>query len=367
MKILHRYIVGRVVVSSTIAITVLTLVLVFGNAFKRIFDLLLHNEVPLWVIFKMIALLIPQALTFTIPWGILVGILIVFGRLSHDLELQAVHSSGIGLAPLIAPVVLFSLVVTLICFYNNAVLAPRAMASFKMTLLNLGKDNPTAFIQAGQVVDRFPGYRIYVGKKNKNEVEDIHIWELDKSGDIRRAIRADRGVISADLKDLALTITLTNVRQEEKTDTGQVQVGIRAQQLPLAISLKEALDTSKIQKNVSTNTLKQLGSNIFNIRAVGMSLMPLLTELQKRFSFSFAPFTFALVGIPLALQFHRRETSIGIVLSLGIVISYYLMVILAMALKDKAAAYPELIVWAPNLIFQALGFFLLWRANYQKV
>jgi lipopolysaccharide export system permease protein len=91
--------------------------------------------------------------------------------------------------------------------------------------------------------------------------------------------------------------------------------------------------------------------------------VPLLTEFQKRMAFSFAPFTFVLMGIPLAIRFHRKETSIGVLLSFGVVMAFYMMQILAMALKEKAVAYPELIVWLPNIIFQLVGFWLLWRAN----
>jgi lipopolysaccharide export LptBFGC system permease protein LptF len=35
----------------------------------------------------------------------------------------------------------------------------------------------------------------------------------------------------------------------------------------------------------------------------------------------------------------------------------------AEALKEKAGAYPELLIWMPNLIFQALGFWLIYKVN----
>jgi len=64
---------------------------VLGNAFKQIFELLVNDEMPISLVFKMVGLLVPQALTFTMPWGILVAALIVFGRMSQDLELQAIR------------------------------------------------------------------------------------------------------------------------------------------------------------------------------------------------------------------------------------------------------------------------------------
>lgn len=370
VRVLHTYVISRVAVTALASIIVLTLILVLGNAFKRIFEVLANNDVPLYIIVKMIVLLIPQVLTFTVPWGLLMGVLIVMGRMSHDNELQAVYSSGIGLIPLIAPIILLSLIVTLFCFYNNAALAPSAMTDFKLQIIDLGRNNPTAFVKAGEPITQFSGYRLYIGKKNATMINDVFIWETRSDGIPHRSIRAERGSIAADLEQLSLTLTLYNVRQDERADgppsLNHIQSGMRAQQLPITISLKDALDANKIDENISINTLGKLSSKLFNRRLPQVNVMPLLTELQKRVAFSFAPFTFILVGIPLALQFRRRETSVGLVLSLGIAITYYLIVILAMALKEKAGAYPDLIVWLPNIIFQGLGFFLLWRANYKQ-
>lgn len=91
--------------------------------------------------------------------------LIVFGRMSQDLELQAIRAAGIGLVPLVAPVILFGLFLSAVCFYNNAVVVPMTLQKFKSVLLDIGRDNPAFLIRAGEAMDRFPGYRIYIGKR----------------------------------------------------------------------------------------------------------------------------------------------------------------------------------------------------------
>ncbi|NBT24279.1 LptF/LptG family permease [bacterium] len=96
MRILYRYLTGQMMAATAGAVAVLSLIIVLGNAFKQIFELLVNDELPISLIFKMVGLLIPQALTFTMPWGILVAALIVFGRMSQDLELQAIRAAGIG-------------------------------------------------------------------------------------------------------------------------------------------------------------------------------------------------------------------------------------------------------------------------------
>lgn len=367
MKILDRYLLGQIFWATLGACGTLTVLLVVMNAFRRVFDLLVNNEVPFFTIVHMVLLLVPQVLTFTIPWGFLVALLLVLGRMAHDLEILALRAAGLGLVPFVAPVILFSLVLSLLCFYNNAVLAPRCITAFKEVLVDLGRNNPTALIRAQEPITQFPGFRIYVDKKYGNTVEGISIWELGKDNIPKRNIRADRGQISADLQAMVLTITLFNARIEERgsdpTNLSKIQTGMRASQLPLPVPLRQMLERQGRPKS-SNQTIGELTEQIFSggVERAG-AMVGLLTEFQKRVAISVACFTFALVGIPLAVYTQRRETSVGFGLSLGVVVVYWLLILVADALKEKAAAYPELIIWMPNLLFQALGFWLLHKVN----
>ncbi len=87
------------------------------------------------------------------------------------------------------------------------------------------------------------------------------------------------------------------------------------------------------------------------------------TEMSKRLSFSLASFAFALIGVPLAITAHRKETSIGFLLSLAVAVTYFFFIIIANAVREKPAWHPELLMWVPNFLCMTLGGWLFFRMS----
>jgi lipopolysaccharide export system permease protein len=89
------------------------------------------------------------------------------------------------------------------------------------------------------------------------------------------------------------------------------------------------------------------------------------TEINKRFSFPFSCLAFAIIGVPLGVTAHRRETSIGFAMGLIVAITYFLFVILGDTLRGSPKFHPELLVWFPNVLFGVLGLALFRRLSRQ--
>src|SRR5207248_10026494 len=89
------------------------------------------------------------------------------------------------------------------------------------------------------------------------------------------------------------------------------------------------------------------------------------TEINKRFSFPFACVAFAIIGVPLGVTAHRRETSIGFAMGLIVATTYFPFVIIGDTLRGNPHAHPELLVWFPTVLSIVLGALLFRRLARQ--
>lgn len=370
MITLYRHLLREILATTLIAIGILTFVLVLGNIFTRLFDLIVNHDVPHWFIWEFILMLIPFSLVFTLPWGLLTAIMIVFGRMSADSELVAIRASGISLSSLIAPVLLLAVLASGVCFVMNSYLAPFAMDRIKSMVYNLAREAPGALFDDDTVIDQFPDKRIYVARKEGNVVYNLHVWDLDDRKRPIRSFRASKGEITPDEANNAITLKLHDARMEQRNEgkpfeLSMIGLGRRFDEFPLRISLSELMEKANRAKSDSALPLSHLIGRISRGREKPADYVwsGTLTEIQKRVAASFSCITFTLIGIPLAIRSHRRETSIGVALSFGVVFAYYFLIMVAETYKSTPGAFPELIIWAPNVVFQLLGLLALVRVS----
>src|SRR5207249_4778240 len=144
MKLIDRFVSRELVVNVLFAIAVLSLVLVVGNIFRKLLPLLVNHDVPMEYLITFIAYVLPFSLIFTIPWGLLTAILLVFGRLSADNELVALRSNGVSVTRVCIPLAGIGLLCTGLCLWLNVQVAPAAQERLRSTIFDLATRNPMA-------------------------------------------------------------------------------------------------------------------------------------------------------------------------------------------------------------------------------
>src|SRR6185503_5031663 len=128
MRILTRYILREVISHAAIGVAVFTFVL-FTRDLGHILDLVVRNSAPLPSVLEILLYTLPVAFTYTIPMGVLVGILIGLSRLAADSEITAMRASGIGVWTFLRVVSIFVLVGWALAMVNSVYLAPMSQAA----------------------------------------------------------------------------------------------------------------------------------------------------------------------------------------------------------------------------------------------
>jgi len=368
MRLIDRFISRELIVNILFAIVVLSLVLVVGNIFRKLLPLLVNHDVPAEYLITFIAYVLPFSLIFTIPWGMLTAILLVFGRLSADNELIALRSNGVSVTRVCVPLVFIASISTVICLWLNVKVAPAAQERLRSTIFDLATRNPMALFGSDQVIDQFPGRKIYVGKKEGNKLDNILVFEMNDSGMPMKVTFAKTGMLEADLANKRILMHLYNARYQQRDqgdpfDLRKIRDGINMAEGTLPISLDELYEREKKRPSRSALSIQQLIDQLKTGDKRERSASR--TEINKRFSFPFSCLAFALIGVPLGVTAHRRETSVGFLMSLVVAVVYFLFIIIADTLRGNPRLHPELLVWFPNVLFLALGAWMFWRLSKQ--
>jgi lipopolysaccharide export system permease protein len=135
------------VVLTWLAVTGILLVLLLTNQLARVLQRAAENQYPQSVVLELIWLGALQNLTVIMPVGLLLGVVLAFGRLYHDSEMAAALACGVGPSAMYVPVSIVMLLVTAIMTWLTLFLAPGAIAqslSLRREALQQGQFAPVA-------------------------------------------------------------------------------------------------------------------------------------------------------------------------------------------------------------------------------
>src|SRR2546426_12515517 len=126
MRIISRY-VFREILSSAMLGTLLATFVIFLQRVDKYFELLVRSSARTGTVLELFALALLPVLPLTVPFGVLVGILIGLGRMSTDGEITAMRAAGVSSRSVIPPVLTFALLATILTATASLWLTPRAL------------------------------------------------------------------------------------------------------------------------------------------------------------------------------------------------------------------------------------------------
>jgi lipopolysaccharide export system permease protein len=381
----------QVLATLAMTVAVFTFVLLLANVLKEILALLVNRHISLMLAGEAIALLIPFVLVFALPMGMLTAALLVFGRFSADNELTAARASGVSLIALISPILLMSVVFSGVCAVVNMHLAPYCRIAYKRLLFDFTTQQAGLLIPEKTFIKDFPNFIVYAGEVDDSNLRDVVVYNLNDDR-VESYIRASEGRFEVDRARQIVRVFLNDawsvsVKEVEVQKGESRPVEAHFEQIVHSFTNNPA-SGKRDRLRLTDMTFLQLRSQLAELeRQLGKAeakpstgaassharaqleekrenlTLPIRVQLNRQVAFSFACIGFTLVGIPLGIRAHRRETTFGIAMALVLVLVYYAFFIFAEAMDTRAEWMPHIVLWLPNFIFQAVGGILLWRAN----
>jgi len=349
------------------AVLVLVLVLVLGNLFKKIQPLLVEHKAPLSMLVRFVISVVPMSLMYTLPWGFLSAVLVVFGRMSAHQEITSFRVAGVSLVRLSLPVFVIGALLSLVSLWLNINVVPNAKASSKQLLYEQASRDPDSLLKPGAASGSFRSdkneeQKVLIEGKEGEWVKGFHFYQLPATeSEDRVYVYASRAALSIDRDKSQLRVKLEDAYFETHKASGGVDMVFADQAEPLLIDLK---NTQSKEKKVSGMTNAEIRAHLNSgENLTEKNRIKLKAALIKRYSFSMACLAFAFIAVPLGLGARRKDTSRGLVISLIIGTIYFVMSIVAEEFKSVEGA--TLMLWAPNICCVVIGLILFQRAKFK--
>jgi LPS export ABC transporter permease LptF/LPS export ABC transporter permease LptG len=355
MRLIDRYICRQIFSHALLGLGIFSFVF-FVPQLVRLMDLIVRHPASWSTIGILFLSTLPAILSFTLPIGVLVGVLIALGRLSADSELVAMSALGMGRRRLVVPVGILAVGATLITSLMTLWLGPLSVRTFRTIEDQLRTGQASNQVAPRVFDERFPRMVLYINDIDSASThwKGVFLAGTD-SKDISRLTLAEEAIVIADPKEGKLELHLRNgsVHEFSPSDPGRYSLSAFGQRdLPVEIKGSEVDRVS--EPGIPGRTMSAL------LRE-RRSQPDARVEIQRRISFPFACISFALLAMPLGARPRRGGRAAGFLITLLLVSGYYLMFTLGAGLARQGSIPVWAGIWAANIFTAGLGLILLPR------
>ncbi len=364
LRLVDRYLVREMLFPFALAVAGFVLFIIL-NLIPQLSDFMIDRNIPLSVLFQMVAYRMPELLVYGLPVGVLFAIFWALGRLSHDRELIALQAAGLSLRRLMLPVLLMGLIAAMAAFAVGELWMPWANHRYYDLLREI------FFIRSAPQIREATFFKIsdtayaYIERYEPDSKKLRNVMIFDKGGGeylpemdtpFPKIIIAAEGLWDGEYW------RLTNGKIHKLGDDGQFEYTVTFTQLSLHAgpSLQRLLVEQRTPHEMG---IVELYRQIEVLQRSGLGAESLIVELHSKIAIPFSALIFALFGAPLSLIFaqggapHGRAT--GVIISVLLVAGYQGLLLWMSTLGKRGVIAPLIAPWVPNILFTALGVLLV--------
>ncbi|MCL2144171.1 MAG: LptF/LptG family permease [Endomicrobia bacterium] len=355
------------------------MLLLLDQVFQLV-DLFLSKGVALWIVIKLFIFILPNILSLAIPMAVLFGVLLAYGRLSEDNEITAMKATGADYKTLSAPIIVFVALISVFLIFFNHFWSPSMHGNFRNLFEEIIMKRPLVKFDEKSIV-KLGEYQIYANKVNSidNTMSGVNIYKFEqenknspvhqqtqKQNDSNNPLQ-EQGTWRIAASSASVKVFANGIQMKlyngywQRANPSDIKNMIHAtfKTYTFFIPLAEA-------RKANNTTVQQLSSaeilkTIKQYKGQNLPYAVYSIEFWLRWIFAIAPIAFVLVAIPIGIMSGKGGKTIGFGMSLGVILFYYMLLIIAMNVGEKGYVDPKYIMWLPNAAVSAAGIFLFMK------
>jgi lipopolysaccharide export system permease protein len=364
MRILDRYVIGEMFRPFFFGVLGFV-VIALSAALSQFTDLIFSAGAPTGEVIQLLLYTLPSIIVLTFPVAYLFASLLGIGRMTKDFEIIALRGSGVSFKRIIIPIMVGSILVSVGNFLFNEQIVPFANKQANRIKRELAFSVSKPLIKPNVFFKGTENRFFYVKDVDNTTglMRDIFILDETQSGPPQVITAKQAHWIN--LGNGNSIWQLSDGSVHKYNEAGYVDHEIKYGTLNIQFSLTGPNGSffSDDDMDPASQNSKDLQNKFKNVKKVGGDTHALEVALLMKYSVPLATFFAALIAAPLGMIFSRMGAYIGVALSIILVFVYYVLMQTFQAMGNAGVVPPFVAAWTQNILFGAIGAFLLWRVD----
>ncbi|MGF1639174.1 MAG: LptF/LptG family permease [Cyclobacteriaceae bacterium] len=246
----------------------------------KYFDELVGKDLGWEVYLQLIFYFSINMTTNAFPLAVLLSSLMTFGSLGEHSELTAVKSAGISLTRTMFPIFFFSVILTVVAFYNNNYIVPKANLEAFTLLYDIKQKKPSMELKEGSFYNGIPGFSIKVNKKFPDDVslKELIIYNHTAGNGNKQVILADSGRMYNMLDGRYLVFELFNGNRYSEEPPNRARANVHTMPAPY---FRSTFDKTKMVFSLADFDMKRTRKELFQSNRLMKNIKQLRFDIDS--------------------------------------------------------------------------------------
>jgi lipopolysaccharide export system permease protein len=291
------------------------------------------------------------------PVATLFAVLLTLGRLGRDSEIIAMRTGGISMVRIVAPVLAFSIVISILTFWLNEKIVPQANHISQEYIRQFWLADVVENAKANVFFHVSNELVIYTSAYNETtkQMGSLTFFELDELGFPSISV-VDRGHFEDEYLVLEDGVTFKYDGFGKPKESAMFLTLIK----DITRELHELYGENRTPQEMTGGQLREI---INRFKDNDLRQYAMETDYYFKFSIPVANFVFAMVGLLFSVVNPRKENASGVIFAIVCIAIYWILMTVMRSLGQNGSIEPWLAAWGQNIVFFVLGLPLLFVVN----